>query len=156
LADAERLSWHEAFEGFAARVHGSANLKERGDWRGEVRARCADWQFVLIGFYDGGTSYDGSESGWSWGTRATLRFRSKARGRFGQAIPLGDRGEFIGRRTPATWRGRITGRNTVWELGFSESHIVTDVNRLVRLHEAFESTMRHLRCAGEAETGSLG
>jgi hypothetical protein len=63
-------------------------------------------------------------------------------------------GEFAGWRTPATWRGRITGRNTIWDLHFSASGLINDVDQLVRLYDAFKTTMRELEYAGEAESGS--
>lgn len=156
---AERRSWHEAYRDFAGRVHGWASF-EKGLFRetAEVRAQCADWLFVLVGTHVRETYDESGGTPERWTTSAKLRFRSPARGRHSDYVfRLGTTDEFIGSRTPSSrvWDA-ITGRDTVWELRYSESFLVTDVDRLVRLYEAFETTMRYLRSAGEAEPGSPG
>ncbi len=159
--------WGVTWQKFAGRVRGQAEVVTREERNivssaikgsqehiddvtyAQVRAPCADWLFVLEGEYV--RVKEGEED--FWRTIAGVRYRSAARGRHGQRIPLGNAGEFTAVRGPTSWYSRITGRSKIWQMGYWELGIIKDVDRLVRLHDAFKTTMVNLYRAGEAERG---
>ena len=98
-AAAERRAWRKVYEDFAFRVHGHVMFEERLlNKSATVWAPCADWLFVLVGTYLPETQDEGGGRPARWITSATLHYESAARGRRGKDTPLGDTGEFSGRR----------------------------------------------------------